>query len=566
LLFLFTLFRKDIKECCHIAIYHCSIKIFCRGKGKSAVAAAAYRACEKITNERDGKIHDYSRKQGIAWSGILLPENAPQEYKDRSTLWNAVEKVEKASNSQLAREIEIALPRELHFSEYFSLVLKYVEENFAKNGMCADISIHDPKGNTSNPHAHIMLTMRPLNEDKTWGDKQKKVYHLDDNGEKIYDKKKRQYKCNKMQTTDWNEQHKAEEWRASWADMCNAALENFNRPERIDHRSYARQGIDQIPTIHLGVAAHQMEQRGIMTERGNINRAIEISNRKLRKIEEQINELQGWLAEEMVKLKEQSTLPTQPQTIPPQFARTQSIIPQPQSVKSQLSSEPTTTQLTPKPRSAESKSLQPITKTQPTEPTAPAFADVIYSILQQQARGKIISNSDNQIYLYLKKHDIQDYKGLEESLKKLMGQQREISHKLTPLRERIKEIEGHFDDYEIFKQNRDAHKQYQKDYTAQMPWKKKAFAEQNRVIVENYETSKSIMDSLKNKNGNIPAVTWQKQLDTLSAELRELDKEYKFLKDEVDSVNKIRTKVYDVLRNEQQREQPIQVRTQDMDR
>ena len=151
--------------------------------------------------------------KGVAWAGILLPENAPEEYENRSTLWNAVEKVEKAKNSQLSREVEIALPREMHFTDYFPLVLEYVQENFTNHGMYADVAIHD-NGN-GNPHAHIMLTMRPLNKDGTWGDKQRKKYILDDNGEKVYDPKKRQYKCDKVQTTDWNERHKAEEWRAA---------------------------------------------------------------------------------------------------------------------------------------------------------------------------------------------------------------------------------------------------------------------------------------------------------------------------------------------------------------
>jgi len=265
-----------------IAIYHLSMQVISRGKGKSAVAAAAYRAGEIIKNEYDGITHDYSRKKGVAWSGIILPENAPEEYKNRAVLWNEVERIEKAKNSQLAREIEISIPKELHFSEYFILVQEYVKENFTNHGMCADICIHDK--NDGNPHAHIMLTMRPFTVDKTWGDKQKKVYNLDKDGNKIYDPVKRQYKCSKIQITDWNEQYKVEEWRASWADICNRFFERTERPERIDHRSYKRQGISKIPTIHLGAAAHQMEQRGIPTERGDINRAIMKANEEIENI------------------------------------------------------------------------------------------------------------------------------------------------------------------------------------------------------------------------------------------------------------------------------------------
>lgn len=276
-----------------MAIYHCSIKIISRGKGKSAIAAAAYRAGEKITNEYDGITHDYTRKGGIVHTEILLPEHAPKEYAERNILWNAVEKIEKAKNSQLAREIELALPVELSREQNISLVREYVKNNFVDSGMCADICIHDING--KNPHAHIMLTLRPFNEDKIWGDKQRKEYTLDKNGDKIYDPKKRQYKCKSVPTTDWNEQTKAEEWRAAWAQSVNTVLEQQDISERVDHRSYQRQGIEQIPTVHMGVAATQMEKKGIETERGNQNRFIFGINQKLRYLWAQIVQLKDKL-------------------------------------------------------------------------------------------------------------------------------------------------------------------------------------------------------------------------------------------------------------------------------
>lgn len=160
-----------------MAIYHLCIKIISRGKGKSAVAASAYRSGEKIKNEYDGIVHDFTRKGGIAHTEILLPQNAPQEFVNRSILWNSVEKIEKSKNSQLAREIEVALPKELGREKQINLVREYVKENFVKVGMCADIALHDK--NDGNPHCHILLTMRPLNEDTTWGAKSKKEYILD---------------------------------------------------------------------------------------------------------------------------------------------------------------------------------------------------------------------------------------------------------------------------------------------------------------------------------------------------------------------------------------------------
>ena len=275
-----------------MAIYHLSIKIISRGKGKSAVAASAYRSGEKIKNEYDGIVHDFTRKGGIAYTEILLPQNAPQEFANRSVLWNSVEKIEKSKNSQLAREIEIALPQELDREKQIELVREYVKENFVKVGMCADIALHDK--NDGNPHAHILLTMRPLNEDKTWGAKSKKEYVLDKNGEKVK-LNNGNYKTRKIDTVDWNEQEKAEHWRKAWADMTNKYLEENNIQEKINHRSYQRQGIEQIPTIHLGVSASQMEKKGITTDRGNINREIKHQNKILKEISRRIKALLNWI-------------------------------------------------------------------------------------------------------------------------------------------------------------------------------------------------------------------------------------------------------------------------------
>ena len=158
--------------------------------------------------------------------------------------------------------------------------------------MCADIALHDK--NDGNPHAHILLTMRPLNEDTTWGAKSKKEYILDENGEKVK-LKNGNYKTRKINTTDWNEQDKAEHWRKAWADITNKYLEENSIQEKVDHRSYQRQGIEQIPTIHLGVAASQMEKKGIATDRGNINREIKHQNIILREIARRIKALLNWI-------------------------------------------------------------------------------------------------------------------------------------------------------------------------------------------------------------------------------------------------------------------------------
>ena len=219
---------------------HIPISIIKRSAGRSAVAAAAYRSGTKLTNEWDGMTHDYTRKGGIVHAEIMLPAHAPPEFADRSTLWNSVEQIEKARDSQLAREIEAALPRELSGEQQLALVRAYVKDNFVDKGMCADFAIHD-KG-TGNPHVHIMLTLRPLKENGQWGAKCRKAYDLDENGQRIPDGKGG-WKNHREDTTDWNDKGNVEIWRVAWAAYTNRALESAGRPERIDHRSYKRQGI-----------------------------------------------------------------------------------------------------------------------------------------------------------------------------------------------------------------------------------------------------------------------------------------------------------------------------------
>ena len=206
-----------------------------------------------------------------------------------------MEEIEKSSTAQLAREIEVALPMELSRTEQLALVRSFVKDNFVDAGMCADFAIHD-KG-TGNPHAHIMLTIRPLKEDGTWGAKCRKVYDLDSQGQRISDGKGG-WKNHREDTTDWNQRSNAEKWRAAWAAYANRALEAAGRPERIDHRSYKRQGVDKIPTVHMGPAASQMERRGIATEKGNINWEIAADNKLLKEIKARITRFYNWSKEQ----------------------------------------------------------------------------------------------------------------------------------------------------------------------------------------------------------------------------------------------------------------------------
>ena len=275
--------------------FHFSISMISRGKSKSAVASAAYISCEKLTNEWDGVIHDYHNKKGLLHSEIFLPDNIPKEFQDRSFLWNNVELNEKASNAQLARNFIIALPKELSFEENKNLIIDFIQENFVSKGMIADLAIHDEssEGN-NNVHAHIMTTLRPINEKGQWQPKSKKEYVLDKNGEKIK-LKSGNYKTRKVELTDWNDKGNAEKWRESFASLCNRYLEKNNLEKRVDHRSFERQGIEEIPTIHLGASASALERKGIETDKGNINREIKKHNSLVKAIKNKIKEITSWI-------------------------------------------------------------------------------------------------------------------------------------------------------------------------------------------------------------------------------------------------------------------------------
>lgn len=262
-----------------MAIYHCHCKVISRGQGRSAVGAAAYRSGERLTNDYDGITHDYTNKGGVVYSEVMLCENAPQEYQNRAVLWNEVERQEKGGKARLAREYEVALPIELNRDEQIELVRDYVRENFVKNGMCADIAVHD-KGD-GNPHAHIMLTTRPIEPGGEWGAKQKKEYLLDKDGNKQYDPKKKTYKCRTVKVNDWDTTEFLQRSRENWAAIVNRELEKKNLPQRVDHRSLKEQGKQRIPTEHIGVAAKNMEKRGKVSDRGERNREITAANRQL---------------------------------------------------------------------------------------------------------------------------------------------------------------------------------------------------------------------------------------------------------------------------------------------
>lgn len=321
-----------------MAIYHLEAKVVSRGAGRSAVAASAYLSCSRLYNDYDGIQHDYTKKQGLVWQQVFLPEYAPQEWQDREKLWNAVEEVETAKDSRLAREFVVALPIELNRGQQIELLQEFIREQFVSDGMCADAAIHDTDGH--NPHAHILLTVRPLDEQGRWQYKTEKEYLCVRNGEecgftaaefrvaqnegwekqypykvgkkKVYmtpaaaevqgfaraDKhpKSTRYGRQNPISERWNSEEQLAIWRAAWADVSNLYLERAGQVERIDHRSNAARGLDEQPTIHEGVTARALERKGVIADRCEINRQIKADNALLRELKAEIKKLTALVA------------------------------------------------------------------------------------------------------------------------------------------------------------------------------------------------------------------------------------------------------------------------------
>ena len=316
-----------------MAIYHLEAKVISRGTGRSAVAASAYMSCSQILNDYDGIYHDYTQKQGLVWQQVFLPDYAPREWSDRAVLWNAVEETEKTKDSRLAREFVVALPVELDKNGWQKILTEFIRQNFVADGMCTDVAIHNTDGH--NPHAHIMLTVRPLNENGTWQHKTEKEYLCIRNGEEkgftsseyakaVTDGWEKQYlyivngkkkyippsqaegyeraskypKSTKYGRQNpiserWNSDEQLVLWRKAWADEVNKYLDPENH---IDSRSHSERGLDEQPTVHEGVIARRLEEKGIISERCELNRQIKADNRLLRTLKSEFTKLKKAVA------------------------------------------------------------------------------------------------------------------------------------------------------------------------------------------------------------------------------------------------------------------------------
>ena len=480
--------------------FHFNISMISRGKSKSAVASAAYISCEKIKNEWDGVTHDYHNKKGLLHSEIFLLENIPKEFQNRSFLWNSVELNEKASNAQLARNFIIALPKELSFEENKKLITEFIQENFVSEGMIADLAIHDEsnEGN-NNIHAHIMTTLRPINEKGQWQAKSKKEYILDDEGNKILNKNGKP-KTRKVELTDWNNKGNAEKWRESFAEICNIYLERNNLEKRVDHRSFERQGIQEIPTIHLGASASALERKGIETDKGNINREIKKHNSLVKAIKERISELTSWIGSLIGNLQAKYDEYKQEK-------------------KEEYESE------------AELFNLYEYIS--------------IYHDLQGEKARKLNPYASNKkigadlrrfskARIYLKDNKLQTIADLQEKIFELAKQSKKISSDIQEKTQRIKDLNQCLICSDIIKENKKVYQEYKSKTLF-----KDSFYNSHKKEIDRYLRARKTIEKFTGTS-SIKLNEWEKEITKLEKEIETLDKEKIKIQDEFKQIDHIK--------------------------
>ncbi|HES0463933.1 TPA: MobQ family relaxase [Streptococcus pyogenes] len=485
--------------------FHFSVNIISRGKGKSAVASAAYISGEKIKNEWDGVTHDYTKKQGVISKEIYLPDHAPEEYKDRKTLWNSVELFEKNSNAQLARNFIISLPKELSIEENKKMLEEYIQTNFVKEGMIVDLAIHDEsrEGN-QNIHAHIMTIVRPINEDGTWGQKSKKEYILDEKGEKILNKNGKP-KTRKVELTTWNDKGNVEKWRENFSKLCNEYLAKNKIEKRVDHRSFKRQNSDYLPTIHLGSAASAMERKGIETDKGNYNREIRKYNNLVKTIKEEIKTLKGWIgnlldnlntAYEKFKDIERDKVIDNPKL----FNLTNYLL-----TYSEIQKE-------------KSKYLKGYAKTN---------------------KEKYDFKKLTSAYSYLRKNNIETIGQLQTKIESLKSNSYKLNKKAKTIHKEMEDVEKKILYYEIYKAKKEVYEEYQKKNL----FTKDTFYNKHKKDINQYKVVSEKLKKLLSDKEKLSPKKWNEEKILLMGKLEEINKEKDKIKDEYQEINHIKYSV-----------------------
>ena len=480
---------------------HTHVDIVARSKGHSVIAKAAYNARDKLQDEYYGKTHDYSKKEDLVFSKIFLPEHIPKKFSNREYLWNSVEKIEKSKNSQLARNLLFTLPRELNEQDRIKLISEFIEENFTSKGMIADCNIHNPMASDheEQPHAHILLTLREIDEKGNWKPKCRKEYILDENGEKIK-LKSGNYKSRKVNLNDWNEPDKAKEWRENFSKKANEYLARNNINKRIDPRTFKEQGREELPQIHLGTSSYQMEKKGIQTERGNQNRKIIALNLEFRKLKEELSKLTSWIGSLLgslqVKYDEYK-----------------------QEKKEEYENK------------AELFNLY-------------EYISIYYDLQGEKARKLNPYASNKKIgadlrrfskaRIYLKGNNLKTIADLQEKISTLQSQNKKISQDIKAKTTRIENLNKCFAYADIIKDNKKVFEEWNSKSLF-----KDSFYNSHKDEIDKYKRARAILEKITGSSA-IKSKDWKKEIQTLEDEISRLNRQSQSIKEEYESINHIK--------------------------
>lgn len=480
---------------------HTHVDIVSRSKGHSVIAKAAYNARDKLQDEYYGKTHDYSKKEDLVFSKIFLPEHIPKKFSNREYLWNSVEKIEKSKNSQLARNLLFTLPRELNEQDRIKLISEFIEENFTSKGMIADCNIHNPMASDheEQPHAHILLTLREIDEKGNWKPKCRKEYILDENGEKIK-LKSGNYKSRKVNLNDWNEPDKAKEWRENFSKKANEYLARNNINKRIDPRTFKEQGREELPQIHLGTSSYQMEKKGIQTERGNQNRKIIALNLEFRKLKEELSKLTSWIGSLLGSLQ----------------------------VK---------------------YDEYKLEKKEEYENKAELFnlyeyISIYYDSQGEKARKLNPYASNKKIgadlrrfskaRIYLKGNNLKTIADLQEKISTLQSQNKKISQDIKAKTTRIENLNKCFAYADIIKDNKKVFEEWNSKSLF-----KDSFYNSHKDEIDKYKRARAILEKITGSSA-IKSKDWKKEIQTFEDEISKLNRQSQSIKEEYESINHIK--------------------------
>lgn len=477
-----------------MALYHFSVKQVSRGKGQTVVNSAAYISGQKLYNDYYGQVHDYTKKSGVMFTEILKPDYVPERLSDRETLWNEVERAEKGKRAQLAYSFDIALQNELTLEENIQLAREFCQEQFVARGMIVDLAVHEGKSKDgdepNNPHFHVLAPIRPFTEKGNWGNKQKREYVLDEEGNRIKDANGR-YVFNAVSTTGWNEPELLKEWRKAWTEKVNDKFRECHMAARIDHRSYKEQGIDLIPTIHEGYEVRAMEKKGIKTIIGELNRAIRQFNQMFISLKDSIQWMKTAYEEMKMELDRRQQNPTLLESLQDYYDK----------------------------------------KTQNSPKLSNFYAEM-------ERRGKKISNLQEfaKSINYLQVHSIKTMDDLQTRIQELNGIISASKAEISEKREQLKKLEDLEKKMQVLKQNQPLIDEYNHFFFQKR--REKFYAEHKKAI-NYYRKCERELKPYRDKEGRLPESKWKKEKEDLSIMIEELKDDNQPYQDELAFVKKV---------------------------